>query len=326
MCAENNSHRRSNPKPTGISRKTRIAVMGAGAVGGYFGGVLASAGHDVTLIARAPRVKTLRENGFTVKTDTGATTPPVHFSSDIESVPPVDLILFAVKLYSNKDATNAIKPMMGQGTSILTLQNGVSSGQDLAAAYGMRHIAEAAVYIESEASDKGVIQSGSTPKLIIGSRQKDYSASARSIAELLDVPGIHSVFTENIEMELWTKLVSVGAFGTVVAASRSSLTQLAADPDSLATLRNIMGEIALVAASSGVQLSQNVVEDKLSEGLAEAEAYRSSMLQDLQNGNPLEFDWLLGDVIRRGHRLGVSTPVSSAISTVLNPFKKGNTV
>ncbi len=302
-----------------------IAVMGSGAVGGYFGGMLSLSGHNVTLIARAKRANTIKHR-FTIKTDKSTQAIPINVVDSPNTLNNVDLVLIAVKLYANAEVAELIKPMIRQNTSILTLQNGLEPGHLFSKTYGAERVIESAVYIEAEKSPNGVVQSGNaTPRLIVGCRSKNSKSQdlARKLATTLQTEGVNVVFSQDIASALWIKVISVGAFGSLMAASRSALSDLVRHTEGVDTLRTIMQEIALVATAIGVKLPATVVDDKLNEGLAEAKGYRSSMLQDLLMGKLLELEWLLGAVVRYARQYGIATPASNAVVSVLMPFAKG---
>ncbi len=302
----------------------RITVVGAGAVGGYFGGVLARHGEDVTLIARGEHAEVMREHGLNVFSHWGDFTVHPRVVSVMEEAGDTSLLLFCVKLYSGEEAASKIGCLVGEDTLILTLQNGIGSGEMLASMYGWERVMEGAVYIEAIVKEPGVVeQIGSAARIEVGARDARCRRTLPSVISVLDKPGIQTTAIDDIYATLWTKLVSVGAFGTVLAASRASLPEVLSMPEGEATLRAVMQEIATVARAVGVSLPADVVERKLEEGVAEAESYRASLHVDLMRGRPLEIEGLLGEVVRLGRGMGVPVPVSAALVTVLHKFKEG---
>lgn len=303
----------------------KIAVMGAGAVGGYFGGVLANSGEDVTLIARCAHRDAITRNGLKVESHWGGFTARVAATPDPYEVGVVDLILHCVKLYSNAEALPLIKPMVGLSTTILTIQNGVTSGEIIAGHYGWDRVLQGATYIEAAISAPGEIeQSGSTARIEFG--EKDGSSSERTerIRTLLDRPGIQVGVSSDIVSTLWTKLVAVGAFGTVMTAARANLPEVLAGLHGESSIRTVMEEIVAVGRSEGVSFAPGVVDAKLNGGIEEADEFKSSLQYDLNNGKPLELDDLLGAVVSKGRAAGIPVPASAVLVMTLEKFKHGS--
>jgi 2-dehydropantoate 2-reductase len=302
----------------------KIAVMGAGAVGGYFGGVLANQGEDVTLIARGAHRDAIRRNGLKVDSHWGGFTVKVAATPDPAEVGVVDLILHCVKLYSNAEALPLIKPMVGPGTTVLTIQNGVTSGETIAGYYGAERVLQGATYIEAAIMGPGHIeQSGSTAKIEFGESDGSKSERTERIRKLLDRKGIQVAVSGDIVATLWTKLVAVGAFGTVMTAARATLPEVLAGPEGERTIRTVMEEIVAVGRSEGIKFAPGVVDAKLHAGIEEAEEFKSSLQYDLYNGKPLELDDLLGAVVRKGRDADIPVPASAALVMALEKFKHG---
>ena len=303
----------------------KIAVMGAGAVGGYFGGVLANQGEDVTLIARGAHGEAIRQSGLRVDSHWGNFNVKVPCTSDPSEVGAVDLILHCVKLYSNVDALPQIEPMVGPNTNILTIQNGVTSGETIAAKFGWDRVLQGATYIEAAIMGAGHIeQSGSTARIEFGENDGSQSARVSQIRDLLDKPGIQVAVSSDIVSTLWTKLVAVGAFGTVMTAARASLSEVLAGPGGETTIRTVMEEIVAVGKSEGISFAPGVVDEKLHGGIEEAEEFKSSLQYDLTNGKPLELDDILGAVVKKGRAAGIPVPASAALVMTLEKFKHGS--
>jgi 2-dehydropantoate 2-reductase len=302
----------------------KIAVMGAGAVGGYFGGVLANQGEDVTLIARGAHRDAITSNGLQVDSHWGNFNVKVPATPHPVEVGPVDLILHCVKLYSNAEALPLIKPMVGPNTTILTIQNGVTSGEIIAGYYGADCVLQGATYIEAEIKGPGHIeQSGSTAKIEFGESDGSETERTAKLRDFLDKPGIQVAVSNDIVSTLWTKMVAVGAFGTVMTAARATLPEVLAGPEGENTIRTVMEEIVAVGKSEGVKFAHGVVDEKLHGGLEEADEFKASLQYDLYNGKPLELDDILGAVVRKGRAADVPVPASAALVMVLEKFKHG---
>ena len=299
--------------------------MGAGAVGGYFGGVLANQGEDVTLIARGAHGDAIATNGLQVDSHWGSFNVNVDVTDDPSTVGNVDLVLHCTKLYSNEEALPSIKGMIGDDTVVLTIQNGVTSGSVIAGYYGWDHVLQGATYIESGIVSPGHIhQSGSVARIEFGENDGSSTARTEAIRTLFDRPGIQVEVSGNIVDTLWSKLVSVGAIGTLMTASRASLPEILASPHGEETIRLLMEEIVAVGQSQGVTFPPRCVESKLEGAKAEAEEFQSSLQYDLSIGKPLELDELLGAVVKIATESNIPVPASSSLVTVLDKFKQGS--
>ncbi len=303
----------------------RIAVMGAGAVGGYFGGVLAHQGEDVVLIARGAHGDAIAKNGLNVDSHWGSFNVNVRVTDEPSSMGVVDLVLYCTKLYSNAEALPSIKRMIGPSTSILTIQNGVTSGSIIAEYYGWEHVLQGATYIESGIAGDGYIhQSGSTARIEFGEKDGSSTERTKAIFNLLNREGIQAVVSSNMVDALWNKMVMVGAIGTIMAASRASLPEILASPNGEHTVRSTMEEIVAVGQSQGITFPPRCVESKMQTAIAEAEEFQASLQYDLTSGKPLELDDILGSVVKIGREVGIPVPSSAALVTVLDRFKHGS--
>ena len=299
--------------------------MGAGAVGGYFGGVLANHGEDVVLIARGAHGEAISKNGLRVDSYWGSFNVIVDVTDDPSSVGTVDLVLHCTKLYSNAEALPSIKGMIGDDTTILTIQNGVTSGAVVAGYYGWDHVLQGATYIESGIAAPGrVHQSGSVARIEFGENDGSLTARTVAIREIFDKPGIQIEVSSNIVDTLWSKLVSVGSIGTLMTAARASLAEILASPHGEETVRMLMEEIVAVGQSQGVTFPPRCVESKLAGAKAEAGEFQSSLQYDLSIGKPLELDDLLGAVVKIASEANIPVPASAALVTVLDGFKQGS--
>ncbi|NQW19738.1 MAG: 2-dehydropantoate 2-reductase [Chloroflexi bacterium] len=303
----------------------RIAVMGAGAVGGYFGGLLANQGEDVILIARGAHGDAIALNGLQVDSHWGNFNVKVKVTDDPSTVGEVDLILHCIKLYSNAASFPSMKSMIGEKTTILTIQNGATSGEILGNAFGSEHVLQGATYIETGIAGPGHIhQSGSTAMIEYGETDGSVTERTEAIRKLFDREGMQVKVSKNIVDTLWNKMVSVGAIGSVMAASRASFVEILASPHGELVVRTTMEEIVAVGQSQGVTFPPRCVESKLESAIAEAEETQASLQYDLNNGKPLELDDILGAVVRIGRETGIPVPSSAALVTILDKFKTGS--
>jgi 2-dehydropantoate 2-reductase len=299
--------------------------MGAGAVGGYFGGVLANQGEDVVLIARGAHGDAIAKNGLQVDSHWGNFNVKVDVTDDPSTVGEVDLILHCIKLYSNAEAFPTMKPMVGENTTILTIQNGATAGAILGEAFGDDHVLQGATYIETGIAGPGHIhQSGSTAMIEFGETDGSTTDRTEAIQKLFEREGMQVKVSENIVDTLWNKMVSVGSIGTVMAASRASFVEILASPHGESAVRTTMEEIVAVGLSQGVTFPPRCVESKMADAIAEAEETQASLQYDLDSGKPLELDDILGAVVKIGKDAGIPVPSSEALVTVLDKFKQGS--
>ncbi len=302
----------------------KIAVMGAGGVGGYYGGVLAKHGEDVTLICRGAHRDAIVKNGLNVKSHWGDFTVKVKAIGDPKDAGPVDLILHCVKLYHNAAALPLLKAIAGPKTSILTIQNGVTSGEIIAAQYGWDRVLQGATYIEAAQPSPGhVEQSGSTARIEFGERDGRRTPRVDAIEKVLSKPGIQVQVSDNIVGSLWAKLVSVGSIGTCMTAARATLPEVLASAEGENTIRTVMEEIVAVGKANGIKFKPGLVDERIAGVKPEAADFKSSLQFDLVHGRPLELDDLLGAVVRKGRDKGIPVPASAALVMTLQKFTRG---
>lgn len=302
----------------------KIAVMGAGAVGGYYGGVLARSGADVTLIARGANADAMRRCGLSVSSHWGDFVVKPDVAEMPADVGEVDLVLHCVKLYSNNDAIPTMSPLVGKETVLLTLQNGITGGEALADEFGWDRVLEGATYIESSLIAPGeVVQSGSVARIEFGSRSGASLLVIDRVRSALDVFGIQVVVSDDIRSVLWSKMVAIGALGTAVTVARASLGEVLEFEEGLNTLRTVMEEIVSCGKAHGVSFPTGIVDSKLDDAIAEADEFQSSLQLDFNRGGALELDDILGAAVRLGRDSGIPMPASAALVMSLQKFKHG---
>lgn len=303
----------------------KLAVIGPGSVGGYYGGVLARHGEEVSLIARpGAHFDAMKANGLQLLTNWGDFTVHPQVTSDSTEVGPVDFVLYTVKLFHNEVALPLIEPLLKAGTTVLTIQNGVDSADVIAERYGWDHVMAGATYIETGRPEPGVIhQSGSTARIAFGEQDGSRTKRTEAVFNLLNKEGIQPDIGDDIAVTLWTKLVNVGPIGTVMTASRGSFVEVLECPWGEYTVRSVMEDVERVARAKGVNLAPDVVDEKLRDGIAEAAETQASLQGDFRAGNQLEIEHLLGMVVREGRALNVPVAASAALVTSLWKFRNG---
>ncbi len=302
----------------------RIGVMAAGAVGGYFGGRLAAAGHDVVFFARGAQLAALRDGGLTLKSAAGDLhLPKVDATDDPKTVAPVDAVIFAVKLWDTEAAGAMIKPIVSPTTRVLTFQNGVDSLDRLRPILGDTVIGGSA-QIASVISAPGVI-SHTSPFAILRCGREGNKADPELAAfvDAAKAAGLDITLVPDIEVELWKKFVFLVGLSGMTAATRLPIGGWRTDPDTRAMCLNVMKEVVAVAQAKGIALRDAFAEDRLAFIDKNPPGFRASMAHDLERGNRLELDWLAGGVVALGRKLGVATPMNEAIYALLKPYRMG---
>jgi 2-dehydropantoate 2-reductase len=303
----------------------RIAIMAAGAVGGYFGARLAAAGHDVFFIARGAHLAALRQDGLRLESVHGDVhLPKPNATDDPKSVGPVDIVLFAVKLWDTEKAAEAMRPLIGPKTKVITLQNGVDSYERIAPIIGPEHAIPGVTYVVAVIDRPGVIkQTGPFHSIICGTIDGRADASLEAFVDQAKAH-INITLSDNIERDRWKKFIFLSGTSGATSVTRSSMGPILADPEMRGLFRSIMAETLAVGLAKGVALDPGYVEERLA--FADKNllpGMKASMGNDLDRGNRLELDWLAGMVSRLGRELKVPTPVNDTIYAALKPFRMG---
>jgi 2-dehydropantoate 2-reductase len=296
----------------------RIAVMAAGAVGGYFGGRLAKAGHEVAFVARGRQLEAMRVQGLRVQSPLGNMhLQHVQVTDEPATIGTVDLVLFTVKLWDTQEAAEAIKPLIGANTAVVSFQNGVVKDDVLRQKLGAEHVIGGACYIAATIAEPGVIRhSGTLQRLVFGEYDGSLSPRVLQFRDACADSGIDAETTDHIELTIWEKFVFlVGASG-MTSLARSAVGPIRGHPRSRAFLHDVMAEVVQVGRAQGVSLPAGYADDRLAFIDQLPDTATSSMYRDLEHGYRLEVPWLSGDVVERGARLGVPTPCNRAISDI----------
>ncbi len=305
----------------------RIAIVGSGGVGGYFGGRLAAAGSDVTFIARGAHLRALRTSGLRLESPKGDLhLPQVSATDDPAAIGPVDLVLFAVKLYDTDSALALLPPLVGPDTVVVPLQNGVDSVEILARAVGRPHVAGGVAYVAAVISEPGTIRHTAMDHLIFGELDGTRSPRLERFLEACLAARFQATLSEKIDVDIWSKFVRLSVFSGMTAVARSPIGPLRDDPDLFAMMQAAILEGLAVAHAKGVSLPSRVFDEIMTMTLGLPPQAKSSMLEDLERGRPLELPWLSGALVRTGRELDVATPIHRFIATVLAPHVGGKTL
>ena len=297
----------------------KIAVMGTGGVGGYFGAKLANSGCDVTFIARGAHLAAIEDKGLKVTSPQGdVLLKEAKVTADPREVGPVDLVMFGVKLWDTESAAEAIRPLVGNGTAVISFQNGVVKDDILRAALGEEALVGGVCYIAATIAEPGVIaHSGTMQKLVFGEYDGRRSERVLRFHDACRLAGIDAEISGNIGKTIWEKFVFLVGLSATTAATRSPIGKVRSNPHARHLLANVMQEVVDVGIAQGIPLAPYFAEDRLRFCDQLPASMTSSMHNDLERGNRLEVQWLSGDVSRRGGRLGVPTPVNSAVYDIL---------
>ncbi|MBI4573238.1 MAG: 2-dehydropantoate 2-reductase [candidate division NC10 bacterium] len=298
----------------------RIAVMGSGGVGGYFGGRLAHVGEDVTFIARGAHLDAIRRSGLQVKSVAGDFHVHPRATHDPAEVGPVDLVLFCVKAYDTEAAGSQIRPTVGPQTVVLCLLNGVDNEERLAGILGDERVMAGVVHILSTISAPGIISQTAGPRTIkFGEKDGRVSDRARRILAVLTGAGIRAELSTQIQVDLWEKFLFICAQGGVTALGGLTIGEIRGCSETAAFYRGVMEEVAAVARAKGVALPRDAVDRALAFARGLQPGMRSSLAHDLSQGNRLEVETLAGSVVRYGRETGMPTPFNFAIYACLKP-------
>ena len=300
----------------------RIAIMGAGGVGGCLGGLLGKAGNDVWLIVRGEHLEAIRANGLKLVRPDTEFVVQVNSTDNPAEVGPVDLVLFTVKTYQNRHVITTLKPLMGHETSVITLQNGVESHEQLGAVLGPSNILPGAYWASSHILSPGVIGEDVPAQISFGEIDDTDSLRSPDIRKVFRDAGIETEISLDPLRVLWEKFIVLSALAGITSAAQTRPKELLKYPDARAMFCNAMEESLAVGLAKGINLPDNLVQDSLKyiESLPD---FQNSMQGDYEAGRATELEALSGAVIRLGKQIGVKTPVHEFLYSVLLPHKDG---
>lgn len=288
----------------------RIAVMGAGAVGCFFGALLHRAGHEVVLIGREGLVQAVRDQGLRLQMQGFDGRLPLLADTSPHAVAGAGLVLFCVKSMDTEAAGEQIQPFLDAGSTVLCLQNGVDNAQRLSATLA-REAVPVAVYVATEMAGPAHVLHNGRCELVLGA-----SAGSVTAMQLLTAAGIPASVTPRVQDALWTKLTINCAYNALSALSQLPYGELIGRPGILDTIKAVVGECRAVAEALGVQLPASILQDTLAIARS-MPGQRSSTAQDLLRGRRTEIDYINGHVAREGERLGVATPVNRLLHSLV---------
>jgi 2-dehydropantoate 2-reductase len=303
----------------------RIAVVGAGGVGGGFGAALAKAGADVTFIARGAHLAAMKKDGLKVQGGRGEThLVPTKATDNPAEIGPVDIVLFCVKLWDVESAGERIKPLIGRGSAVIPLQNGIDAHERLLPIVGREALMCGVAQISASITSPGMItQVGTFMRMIFGELDGKRSKRGEDLLALCQKAGFDVTLSETILTELWMKFILLATNASMTAATRQPIGRLRDDPDLRAIFVNSFRETFQVGRAKGIALPADAV-DRILEFVGHAPpAMKASMALDLERGNRLELPWLGGKVVALGRELGVPTPTHDVLYALLKPYIMG---
>lgn len=304
----------------------RIAAMAAGAVGGYFGARMAAAGHDVFFIARGANLAAMKANGLKLESVHGDLHLPIpNVTDDPKSVGPVDIVLFAVKLWDTETAAEQARPLVGANTRVITLQNGVDSVERITPILGAEQTAGGAAYIATTIASPGVIKHTSHfAKMRYGRPDKKADAVLRAFTEAGKAAKLDVDISPDIDVELWEKFIFLTAMAGSTGSMRSAIGAIRSDPELRGFFRALMQEAYSVGKAKGVALAPDFIDGRMKFLDTIEPGMKASMAHDLERGGRIELDWLAGKVRALGREYNIPTPASDTVYTVLKLNRMGS--
>ncbi len=309
----------------------KFLIAGAGAIGGYVGARMANAGFDVTLFARGPHLVAMQRQGVRVKSTEGDFEAHPKVAGSLDEVGPVDVVFLGVKAHGLPALAPQLDPVLGPDTAVVSTQNGVpwwffqgfggdwndlrlervDPGGVISSAIERRRVVGSIVYFSTEIIEPGVVLHTEGNRISLGEPDGSRSERCRQIADALIKSGLRAPITTRMRHEIWVKILGNVAFNPISALTRATLVQMARNPEVASLVRNIMQEAEAVAAKLGLDLPVSI--DQRIAGAEKVGEHKTSMLQDLEAGRPLELEAVVGAILELGERVGVPMPYTQSV-------------
>jgi 2-dehydropantoate 2-reductase len=303
----------------------RIAVVGAGGVGGGFGAALAQAGADVTFIARGAHLAAMKTRGLRIESPRGDVhLVPTRATDDPATVGPVDIVLFCVKLWDVESAGEHIKPLVGPETAVIPLQNGIDAPERLLPILGKKAVMGGVAQISASVVEPGTIrQVGTFMRMVFGELDGSRSRRGEALYALCKTAGFDVTLSDQILTELWMKFILLATNASVTALTRQPIGGLRDDPDMAPQFIAAYNEVIAVGRARGIALPADALDRMLAFNANAPATMKASMALDLERGNRIELPWLGGKVVELGRQLGVPTPTHALMYAALKPYVMG---
>ena len=309
----------------------RIAIVGAGAIGGYIGACLTRAGADVVLFARGPHLRAMHERGLRIVSPDGDFEVKPQVAGDLNAIGRADVVILGVKAHGVAALAPQLRPLLDAGTTVVSTQNGipwwyfqnypgdlnglhlehVDPGGAIAKAIEPERVVGSLAYFSTDIAEPGVIHHTEGDRLTLGEPDGTRTERVRALADALVAAGLRARVTTRVRHEIWVKLLGNVAFNPISALTGGTLEELVRHPDLAAVIREIMTETEAVAARLGVEIPISI--DQRMAGAEKVGAHKTSMLQDYEAGRPMELDAIVGAVVELGDRLGVPMPATRTV-------------
>ena len=303
----------------------KVAIYGAGGVGGYYGARLAQAGAKVHLMARGRHLRALKEGGLRISSPKGDAELRLPATDNAKDIGPSDYVLFCVKSFDTEGAAARLKFLLKDTTAVISLQNGVDNEEKIGDAIGLEHVMGGASFIMSTISEPGVIEHvGELSRIVFGELDGARSERAERWLSLCHDAGIEAELSQNVRAVLWTKFAFICAFAGLTATTRLPLGPIRDDEHAMRLAKGIMEEVEAVGRAVGVDLPEDVVGNLLTLAQQLDPASYSSLHYDLTHGKPMELEALHGTVLRLAKEYGIRTPQSEVIYAILKPWAVRN--
>jgi 2-dehydropantoate 2-reductase len=303
----------------------KIAVVGAGGVGGTFGAALAKAGADVWFLARGAHLAAMRTEGLRIISARGDIhLTPTQATDDPAAIGHADIVLFCVKLWDVESAGAHIRPLIGPNTAVIPLQNGIDASDRLIPILGSAAVMGGVAQVSAAIEGPGVVrQTGTFMRLVFGELSGKPGARGEAFLAMCRAAGFDAKHSDSIRTDLWMKFIILATNSAITAATRQPLGKLRADPEITALFEAATHEVVAVGKAAGVPLPDDAAQANLEFLAAAPPAMMASMAHDLIRGNRIELPWLSGKVVSMGRELGVPTPVHAVLHAILKPYTDG---
>ncbi|MBN2486129.1 MAG: 2-dehydropantoate 2-reductase [Bacteroidales bacterium] len=299
-----------------------IAIIGAGGVGGYFGGKLAASGANVTFVARGSHLEALKTHGLKVTSINGSFVLfPVHATDTIENIPQPDLVLVCTKAWQVKNVAKQLKYVLKENTIVLGLQNGILAADELSAEIGSKHVLCGLCRIFSKIEEPGhIVHSGVEPTIVFGEADNKQTQRVQQIKALFDLAGFQSKIAGDIQAELWKKFISICVSG-LLAVTRSNYGQVREIAETRQMMVDLLNEGFALSQKAGISIEPGFVEKTVA--FIDSFPYEttSSLTRDVWEGKPSEIEYQNGTMIKLGEKYGIGTPVNRFVYNCILPME-----